>query len=166
MDEYEHNVVLVDTEDDLRTVLTCFVANRISHIPAFNQKKFVGMVSKTDFIQHLYNKLEATESLTLNEFLEQSQVKEIMIQPVYTVQSTDPESEVINKLVDHNIGSIVIKDGDSVVGIATERDMIRYLSRHNLKENGLTSTLSHQMVQWMDEHGIFRISKLLADIGI
>lgn len=166
MNDFESkDVVFVDTEDDLRTVLSCFVVNQISHIPAFNQKKFVGMVSKTDFIQHLYNSLEKDDSKSLQDFLEHSQVKEIMIQPVYSAQMSEPEIDIIRKLIDHNIGSVVIKDGERLVGIATEKDMVRYLSQRPTME-GITESLSNQMVQWMEDHGVFRISKILSDIGI
>lgn len=44
---------------------------------------------------------------------------------VVTIQPRQTVHEAIETLVKHNIGSLVVTDGDSIVGIITERDILR-----------------------------------------
>jgi CBS domain-containing protein len=55
-------------------------------------------------------------------------VKEILQEKghnVYTIQSSACLAEVIDELVARNCGSLVVCDGDQMVGIVTERDILR-----------------------------------------
>ncbi|MCA9196938.1 MAG: CBS domain-containing protein [Planctomycetales bacterium] len=44
---------------------------------------------------------------------------------VYTIEHRQTLAEVVDRLVEHNCGSLVVKDRDRVVGIITERDILR-----------------------------------------
>jgi CBS domain-containing protein len=46
---------------------------------------------------------------------------------VATVPPTAAVSELIDALARHNVGALVVVDGDSVVGIVSERDVVRQL---------------------------------------
>ncbi len=160
------NFVYLSPNDDLKSLLACFHVNKISHVPIFNDKKFVGLVSKTDVTDYLYQSLEKNPSSTLLELSKRLLVKEMMVQPVVTASIDTDEMEILNQLYNHNVSSVVIKDGDKVVGIVTEKDLIKYLAQNQNQNPDFTEKLSHNLVQWMDEHGIFQVSKFLSDIGI
>ena len=56
------------------------------------------------------------------------QVKDILSAKGTDVVTAQPQEKVydcIRRMVDHNVGSILIIDGDSVAGIFTERDYLR-----------------------------------------
>ena len=44
---------------------------------------------------------------------------------VYTIEQTATVFEAIERMVERNLGSLVIMDGDSICGIFTERDYLR-----------------------------------------
>ena len=44
---------------------------------------------------------------------------------VHTVAPTATLAEAIDRLVDHNVGSLLVCDGEAIVGIVTERDILR-----------------------------------------
>lgn len=44
---------------------------------------------------------------------------------VHTIAPNASLAEVVSSLVDHNVGSLVVSDQDLVVGIITERDILR-----------------------------------------
>ena len=47
---------------------------------------------------------------------------------VFTVSADATLSEVVRELVRHNIGSLVVFNGDELVGIITERDILRTMA--------------------------------------
>jgi CBS domain-containing protein len=47
---------------------------------------------------------------------------------VITIESTGAVSELLAKLAEHRIGALVVSDGDVVVGIVSERDVVRRLN--------------------------------------
>lgn len=44
---------------------------------------------------------------------------------VYTIEPTATLAEVVQRLVQHNCGSLVVCEGEQLVGIITERDILR-----------------------------------------
>lgn len=44
---------------------------------------------------------------------------------VFKASPSDTLAEVVSRLVQHNCGSLVVCDGDEMVGIITERDILR-----------------------------------------
>ncbi len=55
-------------------------------------------------------------------------VRDVLASKVQGVQSTTPEAsvlEAVNQMNDHKIGALVVMDGDDVVGMFTERDVLR-----------------------------------------
>lgn len=52
-------------------------------------------------------------------------VGEIMMRAVVTVSRADSVEAVVRAMVEHDIGSVVVVDGDAPVGLFTERDLTR-----------------------------------------
>lgn len=50
-------------------------------------------------------------------------------QVVHTIASDETVSRAIRLLVSHGVGSLVVEEGGSVVGIITERDVLRLADR-------------------------------------
>ena len=47
--------------------------------------------------------------------------------PVLTVKSGDKVSAAVKIMAEKNIGALLVMDGDTLVGIVSERDMVRKL---------------------------------------
>lgn len=52
-------------------------------------------------------------------------VSEIMTTPVVTVLFSDPVIAVVNKMITHDIGAVVVMSADMPTGIITERDILQ-----------------------------------------
>lgn len=68
-------------------------------------------------------------------------VEEILHVKGDSVHTTSPEtslSDAITKLVQCNVGSLVVCDGDDMVGILTERDILRACAAHKRPLGELT----------------------------
>ena len=162
----DSDLVYVGPNDDLKTVLSCFKVNQISHVPVINDKRIIAMVSKTDVVEHLHEILPKKGDQSFESLVQEIKVKELMVQPIIEAQVTDTQRTILEKLIDHQVSSVVLKKGDDLVGIVTERDMIQYLAGKKDDDLSYSENLGMHVVKWLDENGVFRVSRALADIGI
>lgn len=160
------NIAYVSPNDDLKTLITVFHNLKISHLPVVNQEKLVGLVSKTDLADYLYNNFNDKAFMSLQDFFTETKVKQLMTQPLIEAQINDTTMTILEKLITHDIGSVVLKDGQRLAGIVTEKDMIKYFTKNQEENTSFTEKVSHHIVQWLDKNGLIKISTMLADIGI
>ncbi len=52
-------------------------------------------------------------------------LKDIMVRDVVTISPDKTAQEAARLMAEHGIGSVVVMDSDKVVGIVTERDLVR-----------------------------------------
>jgi CBS domain-containing protein len=161
------NVIFVDINDDLQTILSCFKHNQISHVPVTSDQKLVGMISKTDVVEYLYDQHQEKAGLSFEDFLKNTQAKELMMQPLIEAKTADTQMMILEKLLTHEVSSVVIRNEDNkVAGIVTDKDMLRYLTKDKEENMSFSEKLSLHLAQWLENHGIIRVSKALSDIGI
>lgn len=96
-------------------------------------------------------------------------MRNLMKRDVVTVVKGSPTIEAIKLMASMNVGSVVIIDGDKLVGIVTERDIIRALARGasiydpverigtvkdlvTVNEDDLVSTAAEKMVRHKVRH--------------
>ncbi len=73
-------------------------------------------------------------------------VEAIMSSPVLTVGPGDPIARVAKVMVDGGVGSVVVKEGKRVVGIITERDILRWLQQGQLAQVVARDIMSHPVI--------------------
>jgi CBS domain-containing protein len=61
---------------------------------------------------------------------------------LHTVEPSDTVGEAVAVMAQHRIGSVLVMDGDRLLGIFTERDTVRALSLSH-------DAPRHQIVSWM-----------------
>ena len=71
-------------------------------------------------------------------------VQDVMSSPVVTAKPTETVAEVAGRMSDRGVGSVVVVDDDQVVGIFTERDIVRLASHRGDSGNDPVS-------KWMTE---------------
>lgn len=57
-----------------------------------------------------------------------SQIADIFVRDVLTIDRKATVFECIKKMVERNVGSIIVTDGSSICGIFTERDYLRRIA--------------------------------------
>jgi CBS domain-containing protein len=65
-------------------------------------------------------------------------VKEIMTGDVVTIDIKSDVQKLAKKMLDYNVGSIIITDKKQPVGIVTERDIVRKIVSRNLKPEDIS----------------------------
>ena len=94
-------------------------------------KKLLGIVTSTDLIR-FFNAKEFFDNLNSNaasEVLEQTKVSEIMVADAITVEPEDTIGEICELFKISNIGGVPVIKNDVVIGIITERDILRALKK-------------------------------------
>ena len=90
-------------------------------------KKLLGIVTSTDIIR-FFNTKEFFDNLNSNaasEILEQTKLSEIMVNDAITVEPEDTICEICELFKISNIGGVPVIKNDVVIGIITERDILR-----------------------------------------
>ena len=94
-------------------------------------KKLLGIVTSTDIIRFL-NAKEFFDNLSSNaasEILEKTKVSEIMVDDAIVVEPEDTIGEICELFKISNIGGVPVIKDDTVIGIITERDILRAVKK-------------------------------------
>ena len=94
-------------------------------------KKLLGIVTSTDIIRFL-NAKEFFDNLSSNaasEILEKTKVSEIMVDDAIVVEPEDTIGEICELFKISNIGGVPVVKDDAVIGIITERDILRAVKK-------------------------------------
>lgn len=83
---------------------------------------------------------------------------------VATLRPTQTVSQAVSLMAERRIGAVVVEDGDAVVGIFSERDLVKLLARDG--HVGLESTLRKEMTAPVITcHPDDRIDQVIALMG-
>lgn len=71
-----------------------------------------------------------------------STVRELMSTTLHTVSPSDTVGEAVALMAQHRVGSVLVMDGEKLLGIFTERDTVRALSQSY-------DAARHEVDSWM-----------------
>ncbi|MCA9174556.1 MAG: CBS domain-containing protein [Planctomycetales bacterium] len=82
---------------------------------------------------------------------------------VHSIQSTARLSDVVDQLVRHNCGALLVYEGAKVVGIITERDVLRTCAQHDepLESIPVEARMTRELVTARPEAPISEVMGLL-----
>jgi len=94
---------------------------KIRHLPVVEGGKIIGIVSDRDL--RLMVSMNGTD---LNKFL----VDDVMIREPYQVGPNTSLAEVVNTMAERKLGSALVIENDSIIGIFTTIDALKVLSMY------------------------------------
>ena len=83
-------------------------------------------------------------------------VGELMTREVLTVEPSDTIGEAAEKMIEHGVGAVVVSDFGSIIGILTERDILRAVAHR-------THSAEARVRQWMTPDVVTVPSSMEAD---
>lgn len=122
------DLLTVNLTNSLLDVKDIFEKNKVRHIPVVSGSKIIGLVSKTDFYRITYNLGDETSKDQINSaILSSNTIEDVMTKNLETVKATETIQDVAQMLVEREFHAVPVVDGDTLKGIVTTTDIIKYL---------------------------------------
>lgn len=99
---------------------------RIRHLLVVDEERLVGIITDRDIRQVLPTRLSVWE---MQYVLARLTVQRAMTQRVITISPDRPVVEAVLLMLEHKIGALPVTEGERVVGIITETDLLRAFAR-------------------------------------
>ncbi|WP_440059829.1 CBS domain-containing protein [Thermogladius sp. 4427co] len=117
---YERNVIVAYDRESIQEVLLKMVLHGIGYIPVVGEgNRVVGVVTEHDLVRVLASLYESGVK-----------VSDIMSKPVITIPHNSTLSEAMSKMVGIGFRRLPVVEDNTVVGIITAMDIIRFYGTH------------------------------------
>ncbi len=154
----QKDVGIVEADASLADLERALVEARVSGFPVVRGGRVVGVVSRTDVMEHLaggqtpvrlshyYAELGGSEAEELLETfervsapggkrVEELRVEDVMTRRVISVAPDDPLEAVARTLVDHGVHRALVIDDGILVGIVSSLDVVRLVAHGRLQSS-------------------------------
>jgi acetoin utilization protein AcuB len=141
-DMMTRNPITVDSETLVLDAQRKLKENNIRRLLIVDKGKLVGIVTKHDLLEASPSPATSLSVFELNYLLSKMKVKEIMKKNPVTVTPDTPFEEALRLGQEKKIGAFPVVDNGKLVGITTESDIIRFITRAlGIKEEGSRVTI-------------------------
>lgn len=121
-------VATVHPEALARGAADLMMARRIRHLPVVDRGgRLVGIVTDRDLRQVVFGPMLPVRAADVREAVQAVTVGEVMTRGVITVRSGVAIREAARLMHERKIGALPVVEGERVVGIVTEMDVLRAL---------------------------------------
>jgi len=136
------NPITVDSEMLVLDAQKIMKENNIRRLPVVDKGTLVGIVTQHDLLQASPSPATSLSIHELNYLLAKMKVKEVMKKNPITLSPDTPFEEALRFGQDKKIGSFPVMDKGKLIGIITESDIVRFLTRAlGLREEGSRVTI-------------------------
>ena len=136
------NPITVDSETLVLDAQKIMKENSIRRLPVVDKGNLVGIVTQHDLLQASPSPATSLSIHELNYLLARMKVKEIMKKNPMTLSPDTPFEEALKMGQDNKIGSFPVVENGKLVGIATESDIVRFLTHAlGIREEGSRVTI-------------------------
>jgi acetoin utilization protein AcuB len=136
------NPITVDSETLVIDAQKIMREKNIRRLPVVDKGKLLGIITKHDLLEAAPSPATSLSIHELNYLLSKMKVKEIMKKNPVTITPDTPFEEALKIGQENRIGSFPVVENGKLVGIATESDIIRFVTRIlGIKEEGSRITI-------------------------
>jgi acetoin utilization protein AcuB len=136
------NPITVESETLVLDAQRIMKENNIRRLPVVDKGKLKGIITKHDLLEASPSPATSLSIHELNYLLSKMKVKDIMRKDPVTLTPDTPFEEALRIGQEKKIGAFPIVENGKVVGIATESDVVRFLTRAlGIREEGSRITI-------------------------
>lgn len=117
----------LDLSDDLDLADMIMRLEGIRHLPVVHEGRLVGIISHRDVLRAQVSSLAEVDAETRRELSMRVKVSELLRGPVVTIGPESSLLEAAELMREHRFGSLPVLEGEELIGILTETDLIRVL---------------------------------------
>jgi acetoin utilization protein AcuB len=128
-DVMQTKLYTVTPETTLLEALRLTGQHGIRHLLVLDGDRLVGILSDRDLKRAMASSATSLEAHELNYLLERLSVREVMTRAVITIGPLLPIEDAARLMVLEKIGALPVTDGERLVGLVTETDVLRLFVR-------------------------------------
>jgi CBS domain-containing protein len=121
------NPTTLDRNETLDLAESIMNLGRIRHMPVVDDGRVVGIVSQRDMFRSALITSLGFGRKTTSALIKTIKIKEIMTEKVVTISPDASIKEAARQMMEKKIGCLPVLEGDRLVGIVTETDMLQYV---------------------------------------
>lgn len=127
-DLMQEKIVTIGASDRLSTVEDIMTLGRVRHMPVVQGGKLVGVVSERDLLRASLSNLTRFDSSERRAFLNGVEIARVMSAPPVVIEADAPIEHAALVMAERRIGCLPVMDGQMLVGLLTETDLLRYFA--------------------------------------
>jgi CBS domain-containing protein len=127
-DIMQTKIVTIGVTERLSTVEDIMTLGRVRHMPVVHGGRLVGVLSQRDLLRASLSELGSYASEARRAFLHAIEIERVMSAPPIVI---DPDASVqlaARLMADHKIGCLPVVDGDELIGLVTETDVLCWVA--------------------------------------
>lgn len=125
----------VRDDESLTIALKIMTEDLVRHLPVLNvQGDVVGVISHRDLVRSALFALEDLPIAGHAPFLDKTMVGEVMTASPATVGPGDSAVDAAQSLLENKFSCLLVVDGNTLVGILTESDFVKYFLAQELAQ--------------------------------
>ena len=126
-DKMTKEVITISPKEGLMVAKHILEKKGIRHLPVVSGGKLVGIITDRDIRRNLPSPATSLEIHEIAYLLDKLQVQMVMTREVVSVTPETSIEAAASLLLAHKIGGLPVLDGERLVGIITEGDLLRAL---------------------------------------
>jgi len=150
-------LVTAAPEDDLKSALKTMAKLKIHHLLVQEGDKVVGIVSDRGIV-------EKALMVDQGQLDQSKRVRDVMLKDFPKVDLDDDLSDVVNQMNDFEASAAVVYRKDIMVGLITEKDLLRQLA--DILGQDAESEITRLTKIFLSDPAVQRIMKTVSDVGI
>jgi CBS domain-containing protein len=116
----------IDRNQTLEVADQLVAGSRIRHLPVMDGPRVVGVLSQRDLFQAALSHALGYGSVGRARLLKSIAVKEVMSEPVVTIEPDTAIADAARLMIARKIGCLPVVERGNLVGLVTESDVVRY----------------------------------------
>jgi acetoin utilization protein AcuB len=121
-------IVPISADERLSTVEDIMTLGQVRHMPVVRAGKLVGVVSERDLLRASLSNLSAFGTEQRRAFLQAVEIKRVMSTPPTVIDPDTTVEKAARLMAEKKIGCLPVLEGDKLVGMLTETDVLRFVA--------------------------------------
>ncbi|MBW2244126.1 MAG: CBS domain-containing protein [Deltaproteobacteria bacterium] len=121
-------LVTISAGDRLSTVEDIMTLGHVRHMPVVQAGQLVGVVSERDLLRASLSVLSEHRDEVRRAFMHMVEIERVMSTPPIVVEPDATIEEAALIMAEKKIGCLPVLDGDQLLGLITETDILRWVA--------------------------------------
>ena len=121
--------ITVSPETPVFEARQTMMMERIRHLLVIEASRLVGIITDRDIRLNLPSQATSLSMWEVNYLLARLKVGKVMTRSVIIIGPDQDAADAARLMLEHKIGALPVLDGDHLIGILTETDVLRAFAR-------------------------------------